>query len=144
MPLPGSLLVAKGVVSVILLRPGLVTGVVLVGLSLPGVVGDTKPRTVLETRAETVTRLRSGEAEAEVVELPEETLELVAVRSGFAPFGDFMEPVGVSTPFTGTPGDAATEGEGEEGTGVSDADDLEAPGWTGGRGARYLTLAGSD
>lgn len=152
LPVPGSSLVARAVetllASVTLLKPGLVIGVVLVGERLFGVVGDTKPWMVLETRAETVTRLRSGETEshcglAEVVELPEETLELVAVRRGFAPLrGVFMEPVGVSTPFSVTPGDMGEEGE--EGKGVPDASDLEAPGSMGGRGARYLTFAGCD
>ncbi len=65
LPVPGSLLVARDVeimvASVTLLRPGLVLGVVLVGVSLSGVVGEMKPWMVLETRAETVTRLRSGE-----------------------------------------------------------------------------------
>lgn len=128
--------------SLTLLRPG------LVGESLSGVVGETRPWIVLETRAETVTKLRSGDTEklcglAEVMELSEER-ELVAVRCGFVPFIDtsgrfFMEPVCFSAPFTVTPGDV-----GEEGFGVPDANDLEAPGWTGGRGARYLTLAGCD
>lgn len=49
--------------------------------------------------------------------------------------------MGVSTPFTGAPGDVAAEGEeGRE----SDANDLETPDRTGGRGARYLSLAGCD
>lgn len=156
LPVPGSLLVARAVeimvASVTLSRPGLVLGVELVGVSLSGVVGDIKPWMVLETRAETVTRLRSGETEQlcglpEVVELSEETSELVAVRRGFVPFSDtpagvLMEPVGVSTSFTVTPGDVAAVGE--EGLAVSDDGDLEAPAWTGGRGARYLTLAGCD
>lgn len=51
------------------------------------------------------------------------------------------EPVEVSIPFTVTPADVAADGE--EGL-ESTATDLEAPGWTGGRGARYLTLAGCD
>lgn len=63
LPAPGSLLVVETVVvSVLRLRPGLVLGVVLVGLSLPRAAGDAKPWMVLETRAETV-GLRSGEAE---------------------------------------------------------------------------------
>lgn len=150
LPNPGSLLVVRALemtaASATLLGPGLVTGVVLVGVSLSGVVGGTRPWIVLETRAETVTRLRSGEAGrfcglVEVVELPKETTELVAVRGGFVPFSDtaggvFM-PVGVSTPFT-----AAAEGE--EGFDVSASADLEASDWTGGRGARYLTLADCD
>lgn len=41
------------------MRAGLVLGVVTVGVVLPGVVGDTRPWTVQEIRAETVTRLRS-------------------------------------------------------------------------------------
>lgn len=152
LPKSWSLLVSRavetGLASVTLLNPGLVIGVLLVGVSLLGVVGDTKPWMVLETRAETVTRLRSGESLcglAEVVELPEEILEMVAVRRGFAPFseapgGVFMEPVGVSTPFSVTAGDMGEEGE--AGKEVSDASNLEAPGSTGGRGARYLTFAG--
>lgn len=129
------------VASVPLLRPG------LVGVNLSGVVGETRPWMVLETRAETVTKLRSGDTAqlcglAEVMELSEDT-ELAAVRCGFVPFSDtsggvFVEPLRFSAPFTVTPGDVA----GEEGLGVPDANDLEAPGWTGGRGARYLTLAG--
>lgn len=155
-PMPGSLLVARAVetttASGTLFRPGLVIGVVLVVVGLSGVVGTTKPWMLLETRAETVTRLRSGETESfcgllEVMEISEETLELVEVRRGFVPFRDapgdvFMEPVGVSTLFTVTPGDVAAEGE--EGIGVSDANDLEAPGLTGGGGARYFILAGCD
>lgn len=93
--------------------------------------GGRKPWMVLETRAETVTRLRSAAAGrlcrlVEVVELSEEE---VAVRGGFAPFCD---ATGVWTPFTVAP---------FEGLDVSPA---EAPDWTGGRGARYLTLAGCD
>lgn len=132
--------------SVTLLRPGLVLGVVLLGVSLSGVVGDTRPWMVLETRAETVTRLMSGEAErlCGLVELSERPLELVAVRCGSDPFstapGDvFMELEGVSTLLTWD--GVETEGEDLE---VSDANDLEAPVWTGGRGARYFTLAGCD
>lgn len=145
--MPGSLLGTTAeeimVASVPWLRPG------LVGVSLSGVVGETRPWMVLETRAETVTKLRSGDTEqlcglAEVMELSEER-ELAAVRCGFVPFSDtsggfFVEPVPFSAPFTVTPGDVAAGGE--EGLGVPDANDLEASGWTGGRGARYLTLAG--
>lgn len=128
--------------SVTLLRPE------LVGVSLSGEVGGTKPWMVLETRADTVTRLRSGETElfcglAELMELSEER-ELVAVSCGFVPFrdtsgGGLVEPLGFSAPFTVT-----VAAEGEDGLGVCDANDLVAPGWTGGRGARYLTLAGCD
>ena len=80
----------------------------------------------------------------EVMELSEET-ELAAARRGFVPFGDaaggvFMESDEVSAPFALTPGEVGAEGE--EGLGVSD--NLETPGWMGGRGARYLTLAGCD
>lgn len=149
--LPRSLLVTRAVVIMAAsLTPGLVLGAVLMGVCLSGVVGDTRPWMVLETSAETVTR--SGETEqpcglAEAVELSEETSELVAVSCGFVPFSDtpggvFMEPLGVSTLFIVTPGDVAAEGE--EGLEVSDASNLEAPGWTGGRGARYLTLPGGD
>lgn len=130
------------VASVALLRP------MLVGVSLSGVAGDTRPWMVLETRAETVTRLRSGEADEVcrlAVELSEER-ELVGVRCGFVPFsntpgGVFMEAVLVSAPFTVAPGDVADR-EGD--LGVCDADDVEAPGCPGGRGARYLTLAACD
>lgn len=150
LPNPRSLGVVRDgetmVESVILLRPGLVIGVVLVGLSLSGVVGDTRPCMVLETRAETVTRLRSGEAErlGGLGELSEVPAEMVVVGCGLDPFsttpGDvFMELEGVSALLT--PGEVATEGE--EDLEVSAADDL-FPGWTGGRGARYLTLAGCD
>lgn len=119
------------------------------GVSLSGVVGKTRPGMVLETRADTVTRLGSGETEelwglAEVLELSEQR-EWVAVRCGFVPFavtsGVFVESVLFSAPFTVMPGDAAIEGE--EGLGVS-VTALEAPPWTGGRGARYLTLASCD
>lgn len=43
-------------------RLGLTVGVMLVGVALSGVVGDTRPWMVLETSAETVTRFRSLEA----------------------------------------------------------------------------------
>lgn len=149
LPLPGSLLVTRAVEIMVwsetLLRPG------LVGVRLSGVFGDTKPWMVLETRAETVTRLGSGEVEglcglAEVMELSEDT-ELVAVRCGFVPFSDtpggvFVEPVRHSASFTVTPGDVAAEGG--EGLGDSGANTLEAAGWIGGRGARYLTLTDWD
>lgn len=119
--MPGSLLVVRAVemmaLSVTLLGPGLVLGVVMVGANLSKVVGDTRPWMVLATRAETVSRLRSGEAGsvcrlAEVLELSKETLELVAARCGFVPFTDtsvgvFMDEV--SIPFTVTPA------EGEDG-----------------------------
>ena len=151
LPNPGSLLVVRAVemtaVSVNLFRPGLVLGVVPVGVSLSGVVGDTRPWMVLEMRAETVTSLRSGEAGrfcgfAEMVEFSEEAPELVGVRRRFVPFSDtaggvLMEPVGVSTPFS-------PSAEGEEGLEVSSAEDIDAPDWRGGGGARYLTLDGSN
>lgn len=81
------------------------------------------------------------------MELSEEALESVAIRRGFVPFGDapggvFMKPVGVFAPFTVTRGDVAAEGE--DGIEVTDASVVEAPEWTGGRGARYLTLPCSD
>lgn len=129
--------------SVTLLRPVLVLGVMLVRRGLSGAVGDTRPWMVLETRAETVTRLLLGEAErlCGLVEVSEGPLELVAVRCGSDPFsttpGDvFMELEGVSTLLTLE--EVATEGEHLE------VSDLEAPVWTGGRGARYFTLAGCD
>lgn len=70
---------------------------------------------------------------------------MVTVRRGFVPFKDttggvFGGSVEVS-PFSLTPGDVA---DGEVGFGLSDSDGVEAPGWTGGRGARYLTLAECD
>lgn len=150
MPSPRSLGVVRdgetAVESVTLLGLALVLGVVLVGLSLSGVVGDTRPWMVLETRAETVTRLMSGEAErlCGPVEVSEGPLELVAVRCASDPFGTtpgdvLMEPEGVSALLTLE--EVATEGGDLE---VSDANDLEAPVWTGGRGARYFTLAGCD
>lgn len=118
--------------SVTLLRPGLVLGVELLAVSLS--VGDTRPWMVLETRAETVTRLMSGEAErfCGSVEVSEGPLELVAVRCGSDPFsttpGDvFMKLEGVSVLLT--PLEVATEGEDLE---VSDTNNLEAPVWTGG------------
>lgn len=130
------------VASVPLLTPRPVLVVELVGVSLSGVVGGTKPWMVLETRADTVTRLRSGEARrvCGVVELSE---ELVRVRFVFVPFrntpGDvFMEPDGDFTLSTTTPGEAAAEGE--EGLEVFGDTDVEPPSWTGGRGARYFTL----
>lgn len=101
---------------------------------------------VLEMRAETVTKLRSGETEqlcGWVVS--EERSGLVAVRCAFVPFSDtplLMESVGVSILLSVALGDVATKGE--DGLGVSDANDSEGPSWTGGRGARYLTLADCD
>ncbi len=147
--MPGSLLGARAVevvvASVTLLRPE------LVGLSLSGAAGETKPWMVLATRAETVTRFKSGEAEelcglVEAVELSKDKV-LVEFGCGFVPFskapgGVFMELAVVFAPFTVTPGDVAVDRE--EGSGVSDADEMEAPGCSGGRGARYLTLAGCD
>lgn len=65
---------------------------------------------------------------AEATEPSDET-ELAAERRGFAPFTDTAP-----APFAVTVGDVAAEGE--EGFG--------APGWAGGRGARYLTLADCD
>lgn len=148
-PAPGSSLGALAeeirVVSVTLLRPG------LVGEGLLGVFGETSPWIVLETRAETVILKWSGDREwlcglVELMELSEER-ELVAVRGGFDSFGDtsgdvFMEPQHFSAPFTVTAGNVTAGGD--EGLGVADANDLAAPGWTGGRGARYLTLVDWD
>lgn len=130
-----------------LLGPGLV-----VGVNLSGVVGGTRPWMVLETSAETVTRFGDTEElwafTEEQVELSE-LMELVAVSRGFAPFMDTPEPgadgletPGLIAPFAVIP--AAVAAEGEDGLGDSAVPDLEAPGWTGGRGARYLTLAGWD
>lgn len=146
LPVPGSLLgvLAEEImgVSVTLLRPG------LVGEGLFGVFGETRPWIVLETRAETVTLAWSGDTEwlcglVELTELSEER-ELVAVRGGFVSFSDisggvFMDPERFSAPFTDIAGNVTAGGE--EGLG---ANDLEAPGWTGGRGARYLTLVDCD
>jgi len=114
---------------------------------LSGAPGNTEPWMVVETRAETVSRWRSGEAEP--TEISEDALESLALRCGFVPFSDaprgvVMDPVGVPTPFTVTPGDVAFgrgEEEEEESTGVSD---FEAPDWTGAGGARYLLLLGCD
>lgn len=87
-PKPESLVVTGDVetttASVTLMGPGLVTGLPLFGVSLSGEIGNTKLSMVLETRAETVVRLGSGEVESlcgmvEEVELATETLELVAV-----------------------------------------------------------------
>lgn len=115
---PDSLLPADAgeVVTVSFLRPGLELEETFVRL---GFSGDTMPCTVLDTRAETVTRLRSAETGrlcglADVVELSGETSEMVTVRRGFVPFCDtaegvFGESVEVS-PFSLTPGDVA-EGE---------------------------------
>lgn len=77
---------------------------------------------VLETRAETVTRSEEAGTLCGLVELSEETPELVA--GSFVPFsntpGDvFVEPVVVSALL------AVTLGEGLE---VSDSNDLEPPG----------------
>lgn len=112
-----------------LTRPG------LPGLTLSGVaVGETRPWTVLETRAETVTRLRSGGgaelcAPADVTELSDER-EPVAESGGLPPLADTAGWVLIElAPLTATAGDVAADGE---------------QGWDGGRGARYLTLAGCD
>lgn len=79
---------------------------------------------------------------AEVVELSGDTSEMVTVRRGFVPFSDTTGGVSgesvEDSPFSLTPGDTAA---GEVGLGLSDSDGVEVPGWTGGRGARYLTLA---
>lgn len=68
---PGSLLSWVSAVELVapetVLRPELVVRRMLVGLVLSGVVGDTRPWMVLETRAETVTRFRSLEAGGFVV-----------------------------------------------------------------------------
>ncbi|TNN30339.1 hypothetical protein EYF80_059509 [Liparis tanakae] len=120
-----------------------------VGLEVSA-LGNTEPWMVVETRAETVSRWRSGEAEP--TELSEDALESLPLRCGFDPFsgalrGVVVDPVGVPTPFTVTPGDVAFgRGEGgeeeeEESTGVSD---FEAPDWTGAGGARHLILLGCD
>lgn len=68
-----------------------------------------------------------------------EERELVAVKSGFLPFTDTSggvsaELVNFSAPLNG--GDVTEKGE-EAGVG-----DM-GPGWTGGGGARYLTLVDS-
>lgn len=116
--------------------PGLVRG----GLSGPA--GETRPWIVLETRAETVTKLRSGDTELlwEWAEASEER-ELVAVTHGFVPFTDTSgvsaELGCFSAPLT--EGEVSEEGEEGEEAAVGDM----APGWTGGGGARYLTLVDS-
>lgn len=123
-----------------LLRPVLLLGVMLVRRGLSGAVGDTRPWMVLETRAETVTRLLSGEAErlCGLVEVSEGPLELVAVRCGSDPFSTPPGDVSMELEGVSTLEEVATEGEHLE------VSDLEAPVWTGGRGARYFTLAGCD
>lgn len=112
-----------------LTRPG------LAGFRLPGVmVGETRPWIVLETRAETVTRLRSGGAAelcgpVDVTELSDER-EPVTESRGLAPLADTKGCVFTElAPFTATVDNTAADGE---------------EGWSGGRGARYLTLAGCD
>lgn len=109
-----------------LARPG------LPGWTLSGVAaGETRPWMVLETRADTVTRLRSGDgaelcAPVDVTELLDER-EPVVESGGLAPLADTAGGVLIElAPLTAT-GPA----DGEEG-------------WDGGRGARYLTLAGCD
>lgn len=112
-----------------LTRPG------LPGLTLSGMaVGETRPWIVLETRAETVTRLRSGGgaelcAPADTTELSDE-MEPVDESGGLAPLADAAGLVLIElAPLTATAGDVAADGE---------------EGWDGGRGARYFTLAGCD
>lgn len=112
-----------------LTRPG------LAGFRLSGAaVGETRPWIVLETRAETVTRLRSGGAAelcgpADATELSDER-EPVAESRGLAPLADTAGCVFTElAPFTATVDDTAADGE---------------EGWAGGRGAWYLTLAGCD
>lgn len=98
---------------------------------------------MLETRAETVTKLKSGGEEPlrEFLEMElSEERELVAVTRGFVPFTDTSGGASVvsvcfSAPLSG--GDVTEEGEEAN---VSDT----GPGWTGGGGARYLTLVDSD
>lgn len=110
-----------------LTRPGLLR------LTLSGVaVGETRPWIVLETRAETVTRLESGGgaelcAPEDATELSDER-EPVTESGGLAPLADAAGWVLIElAPTTATAGDVAADGE---------------EGWDGGRGARYLTLAG--
>lgn len=59
MPLSGSLSLAR--LEEALVASGTLTGPGLVGGGLSGLAGETRPWTVLETRAETVTKLRSGD-----------------------------------------------------------------------------------
>lgn len=69
-----------------------------------------------------------------------EERELVAATHGFVPFTDTAGGASVALVFFSTPlsGGDVTE-DGEEAN-VSDM----GPGWTGGGGARYLTLVDSD
>lgn len=89
---------------------------------------------MLETRAETVTRFRSGGVAelcgpVDVTELSDEK-EPLADSCGLAPLADTVRCVFTElAPFTATVDDVAADGE---------------EGWAGGRGARYLTLAGCD
>lgn len=73
---------------VMLSRPGVVLGGVLAGVSLSGLVGDTRPWMVPETRAETVLRFWGGEAGLlwGLVEAPGDEAGVVAAISG--PFSD--------------------------------------------------------
>lgn len=149
-PNPGSLLgvwaVEVTAAPVILVLSVLVLIVPLGGAGFSGVDGDTRPWMVLETRAETVTRSEE-EGQFGLLALSEEAPELLAEDSGFIPFTDtpggvFMEPLGVSTADTVTAGDVAAMGE--EGLEASASKGLGVPDCTGGRGARYLTLADCD
>lgn len=77
------------------------------------------------------------------MELSEETPKLVSVSVGFVPFSDTtvgvsVQPPRSSTAFTVALGDVAAKRE--EALDVSAAKGLDVPDWTGGRGARYLTL----
>lgn len=82
---PGSLLSWVSAVEIMApetaVRLGLAVGGMLVGVVLSGVVGDTRPWMVLETRAETVTRFRSLEAGGFVV-----LSDFAAVTCEFVPF----------------------------------------------------------
>lgn len=132
-PDPESLLVTKdlemGAVSVPLGGPGLVLGGEQVGLSLPRLDGDKKLSMVLETSAETVICLGSGDAGRFCG--PAEPS--AGDRCFLVPFtettgGDLLEPAGLPSPF-------ATD---------SAAPGLKSPHWAGGGGAQYLTLAAWD
>lgn len=95
LPVPASLLEVRGtaamVASVALLDPGLVLGVGLVEVGLPGDVGVTMPGMVLDTRAETVGEAGPGGL------VPGETLEAVETRCGLVPLSAGLGPAGIST-----------------------------------------------
>lgn len=98
---------------------------------------------VPETRVEMVLRL--GDSLWGLLEAPGEAVGAVAATRGplsVTPGGVLTEEEegGDSTPFAMTPVEVGVEGE--DGLEVPAFNDVEAPVWSGGSGARYLTLAG--